>query len=365
MNPDTLFPVRRTRRDFLAAGLAGAAALAVGPALRAADPVRLGEGKATFTLDDDWGKLPAGMNYGLGCAVVVDGKDRVFVTSRSEQPVRRHLRQGRQAARNVEQGVRREASASRPGASAGHRPRPVLEQGGRPGVPVLDGERRRRQGRPKIGARVYKTDLTGKVLYTIGNVDKETDDRRSSTSPTRPTWPWPPTATSTSWTATAARSCTASTRTSSSSRPSAAPARSTASSTPATASGSARSRRSRKSTIADRANNRVEVFSLELEYKRTHRRTSRNPCCFYQHDGQLYVPELAARVTIIDADDKVVARLGDGKKLPKAEEPMKHPEQVRPAARPDASTRRATCTSSSGWATAGRGSSPRSRHEVC
>ena len=26
---------------------------------------------------------------------------------------------------------------------------------------------------PKIGARVYKTDLKGKVLYTIGNVDKE------------------------------------------------------------------------------------------------------------------------------------------------------------------------------------------------
>src|SRR5581483_8249783 len=27
---------------------------------------------------------------------------------------------------------------------------------------------------PKIGARVYKTDLKGKVLYTIGNVEKET-----------------------------------------------------------------------------------------------------------------------------------------------------------------------------------------------
>ncbi len=39
----------------------------------------------------------------------------------------------------------------------------------------------------------------------------------------------------------------------------------------------------------------------------------RLPCCFYQHDGQLYVPELGARVSILDADDKFVAQMGDGK----------------------------------------------------
>ena len=38
----------------------------------------------------------------------------------------------------------------------------------------------------------------------------------------------------------------------------------------------------------------------------------RNPCCFYQHKDFLYVPDLAARVTVFDADDKLVAQLGDG-----------------------------------------------------
>mgnify|MGYP007123227527 CR=1 FL=1 len=45
-----------------------------------------GEGKFTFTLDEDWGKLPEGMSYGLGCALVVDSQDRIFVTSRSTSP---------------------------------------------------------------------------------------------------------------------------------------------------------------------------------------------------------------------------------------------------------------------------------------
>ena len=37
----------------------------------------------------------------------------------------------------------------------------------------MDRECGRRQERPKIGARVYKTDLKGKVLYTLGHVEKE------------------------------------------------------------------------------------------------------------------------------------------------------------------------------------------------
>jgi hypothetical protein len=39
----------------------------------------------------------------------------------------------------------------------------------------------------------------------------------------------------------------------------------------------------------------------------------RNPCCFYQHKGNLFIPDLASRVTIIDREDKAVAQLGDGK----------------------------------------------------
>jgi hypothetical protein len=75
--------------------------------------------------------------------------------------------------------------------------------------------------------------------------------------------------------------------------------------------------------IADRHNDRVEVFSLELDYKRTLQGNVRNPCCFYQHRGHLYIPDLASRVTIFDADDQFVAHLGDGReadgKTPKSD----------------------------------------------
>src|SRR6185436_14173837 len=77
--------------------------------------------------------------------------------------------------------------------------------------------------------------------------------------------------------------------------------------------------------IADRANGRLEVFSLDLEYRRTVP-NFRAPCCFYQHDGMIYVPELGARVSILDADDKVLAQLGDGQGV-KAAEIQAHPDK--------------------------------------
>src|SRR6185503_10871676 len=49
--------------------------------------------------------------------------------------------------------------------------------------------------------------------------------------------------------------------------------------------------------IADRHNDRVEVFSLALDYRRTLAGLVRNPCCFYQHHDQLYIPDLGSRLT--------------------------------------------------------------------
>src|SRR5205809_888899 len=85
-----LFPNRLTRRDFfrwsgaagMAAGFANAGACAAG----AKAPVTYGSGRHTYTLDEQWGKLPRGMNYGYGCAVVADARDRVYVTMRSTNP---------------------------------------------------------------------------------------------------------------------------------------------------------------------------------------------------------------------------------------------------------------------------------------
>jgi hypothetical protein len=84
--------------------------------------------------------------------------------------------------------------------------------------------------------------------------------------------------------------------------------------------------------IADRANGRIQVYDLELTFKRTVKPEGlRNPCCFYQHDGHIYIPDLGAQVLIIDKDDKLVATLGDGRAVPK-DEKDKRPEFITPHA---------------------------------
>src|ERR1043165_8890642 len=85
---DYLFPHRLTRRDFLKMTGVAAAGLAGSRISTAADsePARIGSGEHTYEAVPDWGKLPAGMKYGFGCGVIVDSKDRVYVTSRSTSP---------------------------------------------------------------------------------------------------------------------------------------------------------------------------------------------------------------------------------------------------------------------------------------
>ena len=54
-----LFPNKLTRRDFFAATGAVAAGLALNtPSKGRAAEVKIGDGKATYTLDESWGKLP-------------------------------------------------------------------------------------------------------------------------------------------------------------------------------------------------------------------------------------------------------------------------------------------------------------------
>src|ERR1051325_9458006 len=88
-----LFPQRLTRRDFVKA--AGAATASIGASLMLPScatsnvkppPVRLGSSYHTYEVVEGWGLLPEGMKYGFGCGVVVDGQDRVYVTSRSTNP---------------------------------------------------------------------------------------------------------------------------------------------------------------------------------------------------------------------------------------------------------------------------------------
>jgi hypothetical protein len=62
--------------------------------------------------------------------------------------------------------------------------------------------------------------------------------------------------------------------------------------------------------VADRANKRIQNFSLDGKHLGFLGGVSL-PCHFSEHKGMMVVPELDARVTLLDRHNQVVARLGD------------------------------------------------------
>ena len=63
--------------------------------------------------------------------------------------------------------------------------------------------------------------------------------------------------------------------------------------------------------VADRANRRVQRFTLEGEPIDIVEGT-KLPCHFHEQKGVVVVPDLMARVTLMDKSNKVIAHLGDG-----------------------------------------------------
>ena len=64
--------------------------------------------------------------------------------------------------------------------------------------------------------------------------------------------------------------------------------------------------------IADRSNKRIQVYDGEGKFKRVVGADYLNsPCMFVHRNGVVYVPELFARLTIIDENDKLIAHLGE------------------------------------------------------
>src|SRR5262249_37074126 len=150
---------------------AGAALLLTGRGAHSAPadkPTTIGAGSATFALDESWGKLPDGMKYGFGCAVVVDSQDRVYVTSRSANPcVVIFDKDGKLLetwSKEFATGVGFEKPEQVSATAHG------LYWSKEPGGEFLYWTE---NVAGKIGARMYKTDLKGKVLYTLGNVPAE------------------------------------------------------------------------------------------------------------------------------------------------------------------------------------------------
>jgi hypothetical protein len=315
-----IFPRRLTRRDFIrtsALATAGLSLSATAAQKEKKEPVRIGSGQWTYTLDENWGKLPAGMRFGFGCGIVVDSKDRIYVTSRSTSP---------SVAVFDRKGKLLETWSSDFADKVGYSPDQVKDtahcvywskEGRQEFLYFTENVSTNKEG-PKLGKRVYKTDLHGKILYVIGNVDKEnsTSQKFEWTNPTD--------------VAVAANGDTyvvdgyGSQRVSRFDKNfkhiktigarSPKPGKDADHGTFNTCHGVWVNtlKKEPEIYIADRHNDRIEVYDLDLNYKRTVGGV-RNPCCFYQHKGHLYIPDLASRVTILDAEDTVVAHLGDGR----------------------------------------------------
>jgi sugar lactone lactonase YvrE len=317
---DDLFPKRLTRRDFIfsaaAAGL-GAAACRSERGGFAGDPakpaVRLGSGDHTYELDADWGRLPEGMKYGFGCGVIVDGQDRVFVTSRSAHPcVAIFDRHGNLLETWSEEFAGEVGYTAAQVADTAHGLYWSRENG-REYLYWTENISTNKSG-SKFGARVYKTDLRGKVLYQIGKVAAEnsTSQKFDWESPTDIA-----VAPNHDIYVVDGYGSQRVTRLDKNFKP----LRTIGG--PGTEGGkfnvchgiwvNTLKGGEPEVYIADRQNGRIQVFDLELNHKRNLEGMVRNPCCFYQHKGYLYIPDLASRVTILDAEDNVAIHLGDGK----------------------------------------------------
>lgn len=315
-----LFPHRLNRRDFLKmAGTATAGLVLTGPARAeenaASGPVRIGSGHHTYEAVPDWGKLPEGMKYGLGCGVVVDSQDRVYVTSRSTSPcVAIFDRDGHLLETWSTEFAEKVDFTTAQVADTAHCLYLIKERGGEDVIYWTENISPNKQG-PKFGARVYKTDLRGKIMYEIGNVAKEgsTSQKFDWTNPTD--------------VAVAPNGDIYVVDGYGSQRVSRFDKNFKHIKTIGGKHGKEHGefntchgiwvntlRREPEVYIADRENGRIEIYSPELEYKRTALEGEvRRPCCFYQHKENLFIPDLTAQVVIIDRDDKLVARLGDGK----------------------------------------------------
>jgi hypothetical protein len=65
--------------------------------------------------------------------------------------------------------------------------------------------------------------------------------------------------------------------------------------------------------VADRSNRRIQYFTLDGEHVKFVNDELRAPCHFHILGGDLLIPDLEARVTLFDRENKLITHLGDGK----------------------------------------------------
>ena len=229
------------------------------------------------------------MKYGLGCAIVVDSQGPHYRHVAIGQSMRGHLRRD---------GKLLETWSKEFSDKVGFTPQQVAatahglywsKEGGTEFLYWTENVAGPKDKR--IGARIYKTDMKGKILFQIGNVAKESATRRSSTSPIRPTWPIAANGDIYVVDGYGSQKVHRFDKNFKLIKTIGGPGKEHGKFNTCHGVWINTLKKEPEIYIADRANNRFEVYSLELEYKRTIP-DFRLPCCFYQHEGQLYVPEL-------------------------------------------------------------------------
>jgi hypothetical protein len=63
--------------------------------------------------------------------------------------------------------------------------------------------------------------------------------------------------------------------------------------------------------VADRGNQRLQWFTFDGKFVKLKTDDLRHPCMFDQRNGELLVPDIDGRVTLLDANNKLIAHLGD------------------------------------------------------
>ena len=302
-----------SRRQLLAGAGAAALALAGKPAFAAEPaktevsttpptPVVVGTGKWRYELVEGWGAPPDGMKYDYGCAIVVDGKDNVYVHSHAQKMVLVFNRRGK---------LLRDFSTDFAGSGIGS------------GHPSGHGAYLAQENGEEFlyfsvlapYHQVIKTDLGGKVIMRIGQV-KESGPSAIQFPFNMPTdcavAPNGDLYVCEGYGGNMVHRFTSEGKfVQTIGKPGKGPGQFT------TCHGIWVDTRKHDPElyVADRNNNRLQIFALSGELKREVREGIRQPCCFYQHQNMLFVPDLDKVVTILDKQDKVVAQLGDGHAL--------------------------------------------------
>ncbi|HEX3868927.1 MAG TPA: twin-arginine translocation signal domain-containing protein, partial [Pirellulales bacterium] len=174
-----LFSHRLSRRDFLSASAAAGTALAIGGKSVASEApkssqVTIGSGHWTYTLDENWGRLPSGMSYGFGCAIVVDGKDRVIVTSRSTSPCVAIFDGDGALLETWSNDFAQKVGFTTDQVKATAHGLYWSREGNDEFLYFTENKPGKgAEAAGNVGKRVYKTTLDGKVLYELGNVTNE------------------------------------------------------------------------------------------------------------------------------------------------------------------------------------------------